>query len=75
MLEATNGGRGYVRIDPAVAQNAIGVRIPDHVNLGTVLPGAVRRWRVGTQIEVSDAARFRAITRAQGHGEARASLD
>ena len=75
MLEATNGGQGYVRIDPAVAQNAIGVRIPDHVNLGTVLPGAVRRWRIGTQIEVSDTARFRTITRAQGHGEARASLD
>ena len=74
-LEAVNGGRGYVRIDPAVAQRAIGLRIPDHVNLGTVRPGAERRWGIGTQVDVSDAARFRAITRAQGHGEARASLD
>jgi len=74
-LEAVNGGRGYVRIDPAVAQRAIGLRIPDHVNLGTVLPGAERRWHIGAQIDVSDTARFRAITRAQGHGEAQASLE
>ena len=74
-IEAVNAGRGYVRIDPAAVIGATGLRIPDHINLGTVLPGAERRWRIGTQPDVSDAARFRAITRAQGHGEAGASLE
>ena len=74
-LEAINGGRGYVRLDPALALGATGIGVPDHVNLGTVLPGAIRRWRLGAQLDVRDAARFRAVARTQGDGEARASRD
>lgn len=75
VVEAVNGGAGYVRLSPEGAQNATGIRVGNHVNFGTVLPGATRRWRIGPQLEVRDQARFRQIARAQGHGGAQASRD
>ena len=74
IFEAVNRGTGYVRVDPAVARNSTGVAVPDHVSLGTVLPGATRRWRIGAQLDVRDAARFRQISRPV-NVEAQASRD
>jgi len=62
-LEAANAGSAYVRLDPDAARAATGIRFEDTVHLGTVLPGATRRWRLGAQLRIEDDGRFRAIQR------------
>lgn len=74
-LEAVNAGTGYVRVNHDAAQAATGLRLGDHVSFGTVLPGAARRWRIGTGLDVSDPARFRRIARTQDRVGAQASRD
>ena len=74
-LEAVNGGTGYVRLSHDDARAATGLRLGDTVNLGTVLPGATRRWRIGSSLDVLDQARFQRIARTQEHVGAQASLD
>ena len=74
-LEAVNGGAGYVRLSHDAARAATGLRLGDTVNLGTVLPGATRRWRIGSSLDVLDQGRFQRIVRTQGHVGAQASLD
>lgn len=66
-LEAVNSGSGYVRLDPASAGAATGIAFADNMHFGTVLPGATRRWRIGSVPQVRDQARFRQITGAGGH--------
>ena len=75
MLEAVNGGTGYVRISHDAAQAATGLRLGDHVSFGTILPGATRRWRIGAGPDVRDPARFRHIARTQENVGAQASRD
>lgn len=74
-LEAANPGAGYVRLDPAAAESATGLRFGDHVNFGTVLPGATRRWSIGPELQVTNRARFQQIMRADGHVAAQAGSD
>jgi fimbrial chaperone protein len=73
MLEAVNPGTGYVRLNPEVARSATGVGLADNVTLGTVLPGATRRWSLGPQIDIQDRAKFQQIARTQGRDTAQAS--
>lgn len=63
LIVAQNPGPGYVRLGGDAARNATGVRFEDTVNFGTVLPGATRRWPVGPELRIEDAARFRQIQR------------
>jgi fimbrial chaperone protein len=74
-LEAVNGGTGYVRLSHDEASAATGLRIGNSVNLGTVLAGATRRWRIGSSLDILDQARFQRIARTQDHVGAQASLD
>ena len=73
-IEAVNGGAGYVRLSRDMAQAATGIRFSDQINFGTVLPGATRRWHVGSEIDIRDPARFAQITGTQNVG-AQASRD
>jgi fimbrial chaperone protein len=72
-LEAVNSGSGYVRLNPELARGATGVAIAQNINLGTVLPGATRRWSLGSQIDIQDRGRFQQIARTDGRGSAQAS--
>lgn len=74
-IEAANGGSGYVRLDAAAAGRATGIAFDEHVGFGTVLPGAVRRWRIGSDPSIGDRARFLAISGAQARGAAAAGRD
>ena len=74
-LEAANGGTGYVRLSHEAARAATGLRLGNTINLGTVLPGATRRWRIGSSLDILDQTRFRQIARTQDHVGAQASLD
>lgn len=64
-IEAANAGNGYVRLDPAAAEAATGIRFADTVAFGTVLPGGTRRWAVGTDPQVVDPGRFERISRRE----------
>ena len=66
VIEATNGGAGWVRVDPVAAAKATGVRYEPTANLGVVLPKSTRRWVLGEQPPVSDTARFERIARTTG---------
>ena len=72
-LEAVNSGSGYVRLDPELALGATGLRVGTTVTLGTVLPGATRRWAIGADPEIQDRAKFQRITRTHGRDTAQAS--
>lgn len=74
-VEAVNPGRGYVRLDPARAEAATGIRFGDHVAFGTVLPGATRRWQVGRELDVVDRPRFARIAGTQSRETAAADRD
>ncbi len=74
-VEAVNTGAGYVRLEPSAAAAATGLQIEDHINFGTVLPGATRRWRIGAQPRIENRARFEQISRADSHVAARAGSD
>ena len=60
-IEARNRGAGFVRIDPAAAEQATGIDFADGFGFGTVLPGAVRRWPAGPTPRIGDHARFQQI--------------
>ena len=72
-LEAVNPGSGYVRLNPEMARGATGVAVAQNINLGTVLPGATRRWSLGSQIDIQDRGRFQQIARTDGRAAAQAS--
>jgi fimbrial chaperone protein len=72
-LEAVNAGTGYVRIDRDLARGATGLAFGDNVHLGTVLPGATRRWAIGAQPDIQDRVKFQNIARTDGRGSAQAS--
>lgn len=65
-IEAANRGSGHVRIEPAVAQAATGIRFGTDSHLGTVLPGSVRRWTIGAEPDLADSVRFASIRRTAG---------
>lgn len=71
-IEAANPGTGYVRLNPALAEAATGIRFGDTVSFGTVLPGASRRWTIGPTPELADPARFARVTGAQSRAPAAA---
>jgi fimbrial chaperone protein len=71
MLEAVNPGAGYVRLNPDLARSATGVGVADGITLGTVLPGATRRWSLGPQIDIQDNAKFQRIARTQARTQSR----
>ena len=75
VVEAVNDGPGYVRLSQQAALNATGLQVDGHVNFGTVLPGATRRWRIGPQLDVRDQNRFRQIARTQSRVGAQARRD
>ena len=63
-IEASNGGRNYVRVEPAAAEAATGVDLDSNFNLGVVLPGSSRRWVIGGQPTLADPVRFSSIQQA-----------
>lgn len=67
-IEAANRGRGHVRIEPAAAEAATGIRFGTDSHLGTVLPGGMRRWTIGAQPVLADSVRFASIRRTAGAG-------
>ena len=71
LLEASNPGTGYVRIDPEIATAATGLRFGSDVAFGTVLPGATRRWRLGSSLQIADARRLEHILGAPERGAIR----
>lgn len=73
VVRAVNRGKGYVRLDPAAARVATGLAIGEDLNLGTVLPGATRRWTLGSAVSVSDAATLGRILR-NANGDAPPAL-
>jgi fimbrial chaperone protein len=64
-VEAVNGGAGYVRVDAEMALNATGIRFQHNGAPGTVLPGAARRWVIGSAPDIQDRARFLRIQQSQ----------
>lgn len=60
-IEAANPGSGYVRLTPALAEAATGIRFADTTAFGTVLPGAARRWTIGPNPELVDPPLFARI--------------
>lgn len=73
-VEAVNNGRGWIRVEPAIAEAATGVDFDNAANLGTVLPGSRRRWVVGQAPALLDQARFTSIQRAAGRADAPLAL-
>jgi fimbrial chaperone protein len=71
-IEAANTGRGYVRLNPDLAQAATGIRFADTVAFGTVLPGASRRWTVGPNPQLADPSMFARVAGAQSRESAAA---
>jgi len=71
-IEAANRGRGHVRIEPAAAEAATGVRFGTDSHLGTVLPGSLRRWTIGAEPDLADSVRFASIRRTAGAGASQA---
>lgn len=74
-VEAVNGGPGYVRLDAAMAQAATGLEFGDHVNFGTILPGATRRWQTGAEVAVRDRTRLDRVAGIDRDAAAAASRD
>lgn len=71
-VEAANPGSGYVRVNPAMAQAATGIRFADTIAFGTVLPGASRRWTIGANPDVVDSSLFARVAGAQSRASAAA---
>ncbi|HEY0113983.1 MAG TPA: fimbria/pilus periplasmic chaperone [Allosphingosinicella sp.] len=70
VLEAANGGQGWVRIDPEAAAKATGLAEDPSLHLGVVLPNSRRRWILKSAPRIADASRFQLIAR-NGDDEAR----
>lgn len=64
VLDASNNGAGWVRVDAEAATKATGIRHDPSTNFGVVLPGSTRRWVLGAQPPVSDPAKFKLIVRS-----------
>jgi fimbrial chaperone protein len=64
VVEATNKGDGYVRVEPEEASSASGMMFDASRALGTVLPGGSKKWLVGSAT-IIDRARFEQIVRAR----------
>jgi fimbrial chaperone protein len=62
VVEASNRGTGYVRVEPSEAGARTGIRFSDGA-LGVVLPGGSKKW-VLTDATVIDRAAFDRIARA-----------
>ncbi len=73
MLQAANAGTGYVRIDPAMATAATGLRFDETTYLGTVLPGALRRWSLGNELSIENQSIVQQILRAEDRAEVRSA--
>lgn len=67
-IEAANRGRGHIRIEPAAAEAATGIRFGTDAHLGTVLPGGMRRWTIGARPVLVDSVRFASIRRTASAG-------
>lgn len=63
VVEATNTGKGYVRLERSAVTAATGLTIGDDVNLGTVLPASTRRWILKSGALVSNPEALRRISR------------
>jgi fimbrial chaperone protein len=75
VLEATNKGSHYVRVDPAKAAADTGVAASSAVHYGVVLPGSSRRWLIGDKPAIQDKLRFQHIVRADsGDGKQQIAL-
>jgi fimbrial chaperone protein len=62
VVEASNRGTGYVRVEPSEASARTGIKFADGM-LGVVLPGGSKKW-VLTDATVTDRAAFDKIARA-----------
>ena len=72
VIEAVNGGSGYVRVEASDSAAALGVAQAG-APYGVVLPNQRRRWTVAAP-QVTDQARFNAIARADQGGGAQVAL-
>lgn len=68
VLEATNRGAKYVRIEPGDADRMTGLKLEGKAPVGVVLPGSSRRWILGEAPVVADPALFRRTTAAANPG-------
>lgn len=64
VIEATNRGAGYVRVEPELASARSGMTFDASRALGTVLPGSSKKWVVG-KAAIVDRARFEQIARVR----------
>jgi fimbrial chaperone protein len=69
VIEATNRGTGYVRVEPSEASARTGIRFDANLLLGVVLPGSSKKW-VLAAATVTDRATFEHIARAPVSGQA-----
>jgi len=67
IVEATNNGPGYVRIENSDASQQTGLGFGPTEMLGTVLPMSSRRWVLQTQPSILDRRRFERIARGKRH--------
>ena len=65
VLEATNGGSGYVRIAASDATQLTGMAFESQGSLGTVLPNNSRRWVMHKEPAILDRTKFERIARSQ----------
>lgn len=68
VIEASNEGDGYVRVEPEEASARSGMEFDASRALGTVLPGGSKKWLVG-KATIIDRARFERIVRARGNDQ------
>ena len=73
VVEASNRGASYVRVAPAEAAAATGVRWDGAANM-VVLPGSSRRWVIGAQPDFIDRAKFTSILRATDRADTQLAL-
>lgn len=63
VLETSNTGSGYVRIESSEARQQSGLGFPTGGLLGTVLPNSSRRWVLPRDATIVDRARLETIAR------------
>jgi fimbrial chaperone protein len=69
ILEASNRGNSYVRIEPGDAARLTGLKLETNPPMGVVLPNSSRRWTIGKMPEVVDRTLFQRLTDAAPHGQ------
>lgn len=73
VVEASNRGTGWVRIDGAMIREATGLAETAGVGFHVVLPGKALRWSLPARPELDDPARWSRFTAsADSHGSAQA---